>query len=72
MGQTIIIHAHNKLFSAMLTGGNKNFRTVELSGLNHLFQPAQTGAPGEYSTIETTFSEDALKIMKDWILSVTK
>ncbi|MDP3581258.1 MAG: alpha/beta fold hydrolase [Ignavibacteria bacterium] len=57
---------------ALKAGGNKNFKTVELPGLNHLFQPAETGAPGEYATIETTFSEDALKIMKDWILEVTK
>ena len=26
-------------------------------GLNHLFQPASTGSPQEYATIETTFSE---------------
>ena len=57
---------------ALKSGGNKNFKTVELPGLNHLFQPAETGAPGEYAKIETTFSEDALKIMKDWILAVTK
>ncbi len=57
---------------ALKTGGNKNFKTIELPGLNHLFQPATTGAPAEYSTIETTFSEDALKIVKDWILEVTK
>jgi len=57
---------------ALKSGGNKNFKTVELPGLNHLFQPAETGAPGEYAKIETTFSEDALKIMKDWIISVTK
>ncbi|MFA7418539.1 MAG: alpha/beta fold hydrolase [Melioribacteraceae bacterium] len=57
---------------ALKTGGNKNFKTIELPGLNHLFQPAKTGAPAEYSTIETTFSEDALEIMKDWILSVTR
>ncbi|MDP2037868.1 MAG: alpha/beta hydrolase [Ignavibacteria bacterium] len=57
---------------ALKAGGNKNFKTVELPGLNHLFQPAETGSPSEYSKIETTFSEDALKIMKDWILEVTK
>ena len=57
---------------ALKTSGNKNFKTIELPGLNHLFQPATTGAPAEYSTIETTFSEDALKIVKDWILEVTK
>ncbi|MEW6651862.1 MAG: alpha/beta fold hydrolase [Bacteroidota bacterium] len=57
---------------ALKAGGNKNFKIIELPGLNHLFQPATTGTPSEYSTIETTFSEDALKIMKDWILEVNK
>jgi alpha/beta superfamily hydrolase len=57
---------------ALKAGGNNNFKVIELPGLNHLFQPAITGSPSEYATIETTFSEDALKIIKDWILEVTK
>ena len=57
---------------ALKSGGNKKFKIVELPGLNHLFQQAKTGSPSEYGEIETTFSEEALKIMKDWILSVTK
>jgi hypothetical protein len=44
---------------------------VELEGLNHLFQPAATGAVGEYSQIETTFDHEALAIMSEWILEVT-
>ncbi len=61
-----------KIEEALKTGGNKNFKTIELPGLNHLFQPAKTGGVSEYGNIETTFSEDALKIIKDWILEVTK
>lgn len=57
---------------ALKNGGNKNFKIMELPGLNHLFQPATTGSPTEYSTIDTTISEDVLKIMKDWILEVVK
>jgi pimeloyl-ACP methyl ester carboxylesterase len=57
---------------ALKTGGNKNFKIVELPNLNHLFQTAKTGALTEYGTIEETFSPDALKIIKDWILEVTK
>jgi hypothetical protein len=45
---------------------------VELEGLNHLFQPAVTGAVGEYAQIETTFDGGSLKIMSDWILKVTE
>ena len=37
-------------------------------GLNHLFQPAGTGAPSEYGTIETTLSLDVLEAVSDWIL----
>jgi len=57
---------------ALKSGGNKNFKTVELPGLNHLFQHAKTGAPTEYGTIEETFSTEALKIICDWIKEVTK
>jgi len=57
---------------ALKKGGNKNFTVKELPGLNHLFQHADTGSPGEYTKIEETFSEDALKIMADWILEQTK
>ena len=41
--------------------------TLELPGLNHLFQTAKTGAPNEYQTIEETFSPAALKVIGDWI-----
>jgi len=50
--------------------GNKSAKTVLLPGLNHLFQHCKTGLPAEYSTIEETFSSDALKIISDWILSL--
>ncbi len=57
---------------ALKTGGNKNFKTILLPNLNHLFQDCKTGAVSEYGQIEETFSPDAMKIIKDWILSVTK
>lgn len=57
---------------ALKIAGNKNFKIVELPKLNHLFQPTETGAVSEYSKIEITFSEDALRIIKDWILDITK
>ena len=47
--------------------GNQNFKTLELAGLNHLFQTAQTGSPSEYEEIEETFSPTALKLIADWI-----
>jgi hypothetical protein len=40
----------------------------ELPGLNHLFQPATTGSPAEYRTIETTIDPAALALITGWIL----
>jgi pimeloyl-ACP methyl ester carboxylesterase len=57
---------------ALTTGGNKNFETVELKGLNHLFQTCTTGSPTEYNKIEETISPAALKTIGDWILKFTK
>ncbi len=55
---------------ALEEGGNKNFETLELNGLNHLFQTAETGSPSEYGKIEETISPKALKVIGDWILKV--
>jgi pimeloyl-ACP methyl ester carboxylesterase len=49
-------------------GGNKDFQTTEMPGLNHLFQHSATGSPSEYETIEETFSPEALEIMTTWVL----
>jgi alpha-beta hydrolase superfamily lysophospholipase len=55
---------------AVRSAGNKSIKTVKLPELNHLFQHCKTGLPAEYSSIEETFSPDALKIMADWILAL--
>lgn len=56
---------------ALEKGGNTRYTVMELEGLNHLFQPAKTGLPGEYARIKETFSKNALKIIADWIKKVT-
>ncbi len=56
-----------EIAKALHAGGNRNVTTVELPGLNHLFQPCETGSPGEYGAIETTIAPEALKTMGDWI-----
>ena len=38
-----------------------------LDGLNHLFQPAETGLPTEYAQIETTMAPRALRVVSSWI-----
>ena len=55
---------------ALKSSGNKSVKTVKLPELNHLFQHSKTGLPAEYSSIEETFSPDALKIISDWILAL--
>ncbi|CUU38622.1 hypothetical protein GXSOP10_14212 [Armatimonadetes bacterium GXS] len=57
---------------ALKAGGNKQFVVRKLPGLNHLFQKSETGLPTEYAKIEETFNPDALKIIGDWLQSVTK
>lgn len=41
---------------------------VEMPNLNHFFQTCKTGSLEEYAKIEETFSPEALKILRDWIL----
>jgi len=55
---------------ALRRGGNKSYTTIELPGLNHLFQSTETGALSEYGKNEETFSPHALETIGDWILSV--
>ncbi len=55
--------------SALIKGGNKDFTVKEFSGLNHLFQTAQTGLPDEYGRIEETISPLVLEFISDWIWS---
>ena len=40
--------------------------------LNHLFQPSETGSPGEYAKIETTISEEVLDDITCWIIKTAK
>ncbi|MBI3134465.1 MAG: alpha/beta hydrolase [Bacteroidetes bacterium] len=51
-------------------GRCKNFRTIELAGLNHLFQEAKTGAVSEYAKIEQTLSTKLLDEMDAWLLEI--
>ncbi|HEX8661879.1 MAG TPA: alpha/beta hydrolase, partial [Brevundimonas sp.] len=40
---------------------------IVLPGLNHLFQPAQTGLMAEYGQIETTLDPSVIQTVVDWI-----
>jgi uncharacterized protein len=53
---------------ALKEAGNAKVTTLELPGLNHLFQTSATGSPSEYATIEETFAPAALDAVTAWIL----
>lgn len=55
-----------------IKAANRKAETVELPGLNHLFQTAKTGAPSEYAAIEETIAPSALKLISDWIVKTAK
>lgn len=38
-----------------------------IEGMNHLFQPSQTGRISEYSIIDTTMSVDVMNLLSTWI-----
>ncbi len=56
---------------ALKAGGNTRYEIVEMPGLNHLFQPAGTGAPSEYAKIEVTLAPEALDLITRWVLAQT-
>jgi uncharacterized protein len=55
--------------AALQEGGNTDFSTVELPGLNHFFQTSATGSTTEYETIEETFAPAALEQVADWLVA---
>jgi len=57
--------------AALVAGGNLDFTVMELPGLNHLFQTAETGAMSEYMNIAETMSPTALEVMAEWIAAHT-
>lgn len=48
---------------------NRDLTVVELPGLNHLLQTANTGAAGEYNDITETVAPSALKVIGDWVVA---
>ncbi|WP_242155704.1 alpha/beta hydrolase family protein [Aestuariivivens sediminis] len=58
----------NGIRQALIKGGNKDYKIIELKGLNHFFQECKIGKMDEYRKIEQTFSPIALKEISNWIL----
>ena len=60
----------NEIRKALMKGENKNYKIIEIEGLNHLFQECKTGNINEYKEIEQTISPIALKEISNWILEI--
>lgn len=69
-----VVHKENlgAIAAALKAAGNTDVETVELPGLNHLFQTANTGAVSEYSVIEETIAPAALQRIGDWLVRHTQ
>jgi hypothetical protein len=50
-----------------LLAGNPAATVRVLPGLNHLMQPAASGSPTEYASIETTMAPEALDLITGWL-----
>ncbi|MGI4899695.1 MAG: acyl-CoA thioester hydrolase/BAAT C-terminal domain-containing protein [Janthinobacterium lividum] len=53
--------------SALRKAGNKNFKVMPMTGLNHLFQQAKTGSVAEYAANTETVNLLALQTVSGWI-----
>ena len=55
----------------IMTEAGGDITAKRYQGLNHLFQPATTGSVSEYAQIETTFDEQVLRDIVQWIQQKT-
>jgi pimeloyl-ACP methyl ester carboxylesterase len=54
--------------AALEASGNPDVTVKKLDGLNHLFQPAETGTIEEYAQIELTMDPAVLELIRGWIV----
>ena len=59
------------LRKAYEASGNKDFTVVEIEGVNHLFQRAQSGSPALYGAIEETIAPEVLTSLGNWVATHT-
>lgn len=57
---------------AFQSGKNKNYKLIELHGINHMMQTCKKGTISEYADIEETISPLVLNTISEWILTNTK
>lgn len=51
--------------------GNRNYKVMEMKGMNHLFQKCDLCTVEEYSKIEETISPEFIALITDWLRQVT-
>jgi hypothetical protein len=68
---TQVVPGENAAALRQALAGNPKATVTVHPGLNHLFQPAKTGAPTEYGTIETTIDPVVLEGVSAWIVAAT-
>jgi uncharacterized protein len=59
------------LRQAYFKSGNKDFTVMEIEGVNHLFQKAQSGSPALYGAIEETIAPEVLNAVGSWLAKHT-
>lgn len=57
---------------AALAGAPDGSDVVVFDGLNHLFQPTETGEPVEYGRINTSYDPAVMDLVADWVLGRTE
>lgn len=62
-----VLSAQNAPAFDAAVAGNARAEGRVFAGLNHLFQPAETGSVAEYAQIETTIDPRVLEAMTDWL-----
>ncbi len=55
--------------TALREARNEDVTVRALPGLNHLFQPSETGAVTEYAAIEVTMDDSALAAITEWVVA---
>lgn len=53
--------------TALKKSKSTSFKTLEIPGLNHLFQNCTSCSVDEYGVLEETFSPQALQVITDWL-----
>lgn len=73
LDQQVTADQAEMLTKAAREAGNRDVTSRVFPGLNHLFLPAKTGAPIEYSSLSTnTIPDDVIKQITDWLAEKLK